>query len=298
MRARLGESLGFIQKFDTPIEKATTNSLDALRAFTEGRRLNSAGEFPEAIPFLERAVELDLNSPWPTTCWDGSANAGQDGRLATIKSFELRDRASELERLSITAIYHWFVTQDRNKALETYEVLKQVYPRDAVGHLLSGNGLRMMGRLEDALKENQEAVRLNPASVLMREDLVDSYFHLNRSMGRGREGIRASPWRPVHGCRSPGPGRHSPKARSTQPSAPVTSSERNREKAMTTRNAAVAAVELAALGSAMTAALVVWLLLARPLDVVDAVSVHELGGLARLAFTTFQDLLMRLLELL
>ena len=67
---------------------------------------------------------------------------------------------------------------------------------------------------------------------------------------------------------------------------------------MTTRNAAVAAVELAALGSAMTAALVVWLLLARPLDVVDAVSGHELGGLARLAFTTFQDLLTRLLELL
>ena len=181
LRARLGESLGSIQKFDTPIEKATTNSLDALRAFTEGRRLNSAGEFPEAISFLERAVELDPEFAMAHYLL-GTArrNAGQDGRLATIKSFELRDRASELERLSITAIYHWFVTQDRNKALETYEVLKQVYPRDAVGHLLSGNGLRMMGRLEDALKENQEAVRLNPASVLMREDLVDSYFHLNR----------------------------------------------------------------------------------------------------------------------
>ena len=67
---------------------------------------------------------------------------------------------------------------------------------------------------------------------------------------------------------------------------------------MTTRNAAVTAVELTALGSATAAALVVWLLLARPLDVVDAVSAHELGGLARLAFTTLQDLLMRLLELL
>jgi hypothetical protein len=69
---------------------------------------------------------------------------------------------------------------------------------------------------------------------------------------------------------------------------------------MTTRNIAMTtAAELAALGSATTAALVVWLLLARPLDVVDAVSGrHELGGLARLVFTTLQDLLMRLLELL
>jgi hypothetical protein len=67
---------------------------------------------------------------------------------------------------------------------------------------------------------------------------------------------------------------------------------------MMTRNAAVTAAEVAALGSATVAALVVWLLLARPLDVVDAVSVNEVGGLARLIFATLQDLLMRLLELL
>jgi len=67
---------------------------------------------------------------------------------------------------------------------------------------------------------------------------------------------------------------------------------------MTTRNAAATAAELMALGSASTAALVLWLLLARPLDVVDAVSSHELGGLAQLLFTTIQGVLMRLLELL
>jgi len=62
--------------------------------------------------------------------------------------------------------------------------------------------------------------------------------------------------------------------------------------------AATTVVELAALGSATAAALVVWLLLARPLDVVDAMSTHELSGLARLAFSTLQGLVMRLLELL
>ena len=67
---------------------------------------------------------------------------------------------------------------------------------------------------------------------------------------------------------------------------------------MTTRNAAMTAAELAALGSATVAALVVWLLLARPLDVVNAVSGHQLEGLALLAFTTVKDMLMRLLELL
>ena len=67
---------------------------------------------------------------------------------------------------------------------------------------------------------------------------------------------------------------------------------------MTTRNAAMTAAGLAAFGSATMASMVIWLLLARPLDVVDAVSGQELGGLARLAFSTLQDLLMRLLDLL
>lgn len=67
---------------------------------------------------------------------------------------------------------------------------------------------------------------------------------------------------------------------------------------MTTRNAAMTAAGLAAFGSATMAALVIWLLLARPLEVVDAVSGHELGGLARLAFSTLQDFLLRLLDLL
>jgi hypothetical protein len=67
---------------------------------------------------------------------------------------------------------------------------------------------------------------------------------------------------------------------------------------MTTRNAAMTAAGLAAFSSATMAALVIWLLLARPFDVVDAVSGHELGGLARLAFSTLQDFLWRLLDLL
>jgi hypothetical protein len=67
---------------------------------------------------------------------------------------------------------------------------------------------------------------------------------------------------------------------------------------MTTRNAAMTAAGLAAFGSATMAATVIWLLLARPLDMVDAVSGHELGGLARLAFSTLQGLLWRLLDML
>jgi eukaryotic-like serine/threonine-protein kinase len=62
MRNKLGESLITIQKFDTPLQQATTPSLEALQAYTlawksEVGRGNSAA----AVPLLQRAIELDPN---------------------------------------------------------------------------------------------------------------------------------------------------------------------------------------------------------------------------------------------
>src|SRR5262249_794020 len=62
LRVKLGESLSSMQKTDVPFEnKATTTSLEALRAYTEGMNLNSQGKFREANLFLEKAVALDPN---------------------------------------------------------------------------------------------------------------------------------------------------------------------------------------------------------------------------------------------
>ena len=61
LREKLGESLSSIQKFDAPIEQATTSSLEALKAFARGSEMHLAGKHFEAIPFFKRAVELDPN---------------------------------------------------------------------------------------------------------------------------------------------------------------------------------------------------------------------------------------------
>src|SRR5262249_53158486 len=115
IRARLGESLASLQKFDVPIEKATTNSLEALRPFTEGRRLNSAGAFRQAVPFLQRSVELDPNFALGYYLL-GTAYGNYGQRALAVenltKAYELRDRASELERLSITSFYDFSVLGD------------------------------------------------------------------------------------------------------------------------------------------------------------------------------------------
>jgi serine/threonine protein kinase/tetratricopeptide (TPR) repeat protein len=183
LRARLGESLASIQKFDAPIEKATTNSLEALRPFTEGRRLNSAGAFRQAVPFLQSSVELDPNFALGYYLLGTSyVNQGLISMAVPYltKAYELRDRTSELERLSITAYYEVIVLRDVMKSRETYEYLIQVYPRDYPARLLLGNVYRNLGRFEDALPQHQEAARLRPSSALAREGIASDYFFLDR----------------------------------------------------------------------------------------------------------------------
>jgi len=183
LRKRLGESLASLQKFDAPIEKATTTSLEALRPFTEGRRLNSAGAFRQAIPFLQRSVELDSNFALGYYLL-GTAYGNSGQRSLAIenltKAYELRDRASELEKLSITAYYQYSVLRDLNNASDTYQFLLQTYPRDYPAHHLLGNVYVELGRFEDGLTQHLEAVRLRPSSALSREAVSLGYIQLNR----------------------------------------------------------------------------------------------------------------------
>ncbi|HVH26152.1 MAG TPA: protein kinase [Vicinamibacterales bacterium] len=184
LRARLGESLPSIEKFDAPIERATTPSLEALRAFTEGRRLNAAAAFDKAVPFLQRAVELDPNFAMGYYLLGTvHGNMGQYRLLREnlTKAFQLRERGRELERLSISANYHWQVLGELNSAIETYVRLKETYPRDSVARLLLGTAYGFMGRFEEALVEHQEMRRLNPrGGGLFVQNLSRTYMQSNR----------------------------------------------------------------------------------------------------------------------
>ncbi len=102
MREKLGESLATIQKFDTPLEQATTPSLDALKAYSEGQRARiSKGDAP-AIPFFKRAIELDPN--FASAYVDLGIAYGNLGEVglqteSMTKAYELRDRVSEREKV-------------------------------------------------------------------------------------------------------------------------------------------------------------------------------------------------------
>ncbi len=183
LRAKLGESLASIQKFDTPIERATTSSLEALGAFTQARRLHAAGTFALAVPLLQRAVELDPNFAmgyYLLGVVHGSMGQAEPSRENRTKAFELRDRGSEMERLTISAAYYSRVLRDLGKGIETLELLKQTYPRDPPARMGLGAAYRDVGRHEDSLAEYQEGVRLSRGGPFYVGEVGATYMRLNR----------------------------------------------------------------------------------------------------------------------
>src|SRR6266566_132012 len=180
MRRKLGESLSTVQKYNTPLEQATTPSLEALQAFSLGVKASLAGDVA-ADAFFQRAVQLDPNF---AAAYDamGSENEVIGTVLAVEnirKAFELRTRVSEREKLIIEGDYYHFVTGDRMKAQQSYILGEQIYPREVTFRESLGVLYNALGQYETGLREDQEAVRLAPSSITYRF-LIYTYLSLNR----------------------------------------------------------------------------------------------------------------------
>src|SRR5213596_2338723 len=134
MRAKLGESLASIQKFDVPVE-ATTASLEALKAFSMGITTFRTKGNAEAIPFYKRALELDPNfAAAYASIGVAYANLGQASLAAENikKAYDLREQVSEREKYRISSMYHGFVTGELEQASQVYELWAKTYPQDLV----------------------------------------------------------------------------------------------------------------------------------------------------------------------
>ena len=169
IRAKLGESLGSVQTLATPIEEATTSSLEALKAYSECRKTWLQKGDAAALPFAKRAIALDPNFALAYVSAAVSyTNLGQASLASenARKAYELRDRVSDREKYNIGAFYYSIVTGELEKSNQAYQLWKQSYPRDFVPYGNLGNNYMWLGRWEEALSEAREVTRLEPNSVV------------------------------------------------------------------------------------------------------------------------------------
>jgi eukaryotic-like serine/threonine-protein kinase len=183
LRGELGESLATVQKFDVPLAEATTSSLEALKAFTLGRKaINEKGP-AAALPYHQRAIELDPNFAMGYEVVGGDySSLGELGRASDYftKAFQLREHASEREKLAIAAQYYQYVTGELDKAAQTYQEEIESYPRYFAAHANLGTVYGAQGQYEKAVEVTKQAVRLAPERVGVYGGLANHTLALQR----------------------------------------------------------------------------------------------------------------------
>jgi serine/threonine protein kinase/tetratricopeptide (TPR) repeat protein len=183
MRGRLGESLSSVEKYATPVEEATTPSLEALKAYSLGLKMGKVKGPSAALPFYKRAMDLDPSfamaySSMSVVYWDLN-EAGRADEYAR-KAYGLRQKVSERERFQIEAGYYFVATGELEKAAQTHELWQQTYPRDAQPYRSLGVISAALGNWEKALEEWREALRLEPKNEGNYENLGYADMALNR----------------------------------------------------------------------------------------------------------------------
>jgi tetratricopeptide (TPR) repeat protein len=183
LRGELGESLATVQKFDVPLEQATTSSLEALKAYSLGQKVYSEKGTAAALPYHQRAIELDLNFAMGYDAvgidYYSLAELGRASEYFT-KAFQLREHASERERLLITAHYYRNVTGEQDKAAQTYREEIESYPREWRGYNSLGIVYSIQGHYEKAAEVTRQAVRLAPDQLSGHANLTNYALALQR----------------------------------------------------------------------------------------------------------------------
>lgn len=184
IRERLGESLGSIrQAARHAVTEVTTPSLDAFEAYARGADLYRQGLTAQAIPFFRRATELDpdfamafqmLGNAYESIGEQMQAIAGSE------RAFSLRDRVSERERLAIVAVYHMRVTGDAPNGADAVNQFVNTFPTAPTPRAYRGTFYTSIGQFENAARDFEDLLRLDPRSSIGMMNLMEAYVRLGR----------------------------------------------------------------------------------------------------------------------
>jgi tetratricopeptide (TPR) repeat protein len=200
LRGQLGESLSMVQKYDMSLSMATTSSLDALKALSLGDAKHNMGDELAALPNYQHAIELDPNFAMAyARLGTNYSNLGQTelSEQNRQKAFELRDRASEREKLYIMS--HYYADSGQlDKGITAYELYRQTYPRDATPFGNLAGIYNNLGQFDNALENAKRAVEIDPDMVVGYDECRPSLCRIEPGRGSTRHHQRRAPAQGIH----------------------------------------------------------------------------------------------------
>jgi serine/threonine protein kinase/Flp pilus assembly protein TadD len=183
VRGELGESLATVQRFDVPLEQATTSSLEALKAYSLGQKADREKGPAAALPLNQRAIQLDPNFAMGYMAVGGEYFSLEEPARASeylTKAFQLRDRTCEREKLALAATYYLNVTGELNKAEQVYQEEIENYPQNTRAFLNLGVVYAEMGQHEKSAELTRQDLQTNFDNVAPYDNLANAYLALQR----------------------------------------------------------------------------------------------------------------------
>src|SRR3984885_13224405 len=183
LRAELGESLATVQKFDAPLELATTSSLDALNAYGLALSTGDKKGDRDSLPIFKKAIELDPNFAMAygaLATINHNLGDSEGARENATKAYQLRGRVTEAEREAIEARYYLYVTGDLGKAAEVYAVAVQNYPDSAGAYNHLANDEAELGRYQQSVGDLRKALLLDPSRASTYANLAVDLLALSQ----------------------------------------------------------------------------------------------------------------------
>lgn len=202
-RTRIGESRPAIAQHDTPLAEATTPSLEALKAYSAGLREIARKSDRSALPFFQRATELDPEFAMAYAFEGriyGDMGEAEASAVSTARAYQLRSRASDRERFWITAAYDMQVTENLEKARQTCMVWEQSYPRDIFPYMFVAGVIDpVLGRYEEGIEQAKKAIEIDPDFAILYYDLAEQ----NAALGHMRDAEGALQASRARGLKTP-----------------------------------------------------------------------------------------------
>jgi DNA-binding winged helix-turn-helix (wHTH) protein/tetratricopeptide (TPR) repeat protein len=184
VRRGLNESAESVENYEVPLRLATTPSLEALRAYSIGKYLQSQGRSrTEVMAAYQRAVELD---PQFAMAYRELAvenvNSGQSaiGAQYYKKAMDLSNHISTYEQMLIRAGYDAYGQRDLVAGIKAYQVLASAYPQDAIGTVNTVDEYLKLGQYGPAIATAERGAKLFPTNAVLYENLAEAYKDSNR----------------------------------------------------------------------------------------------------------------------
>ena len=167
LRAKLGEPADSLARFNQPLEKVLSSSLEAIQAASQGGKLYLAGDAEGALKLFQRAVELDPNLAvayarlGAAYLFLGNTELSE---AAYTRAYQLRDRLTEKDRLRFEITYYSNVIGDWEKQYSSALRFLEIFPRDVFAHASLRESFVHLGQPDRAADEAAEVARLRPSS--------------------------------------------------------------------------------------------------------------------------------------